>query len=359
MTIEGPAAILAVAIILSACCAILGQHRSKHLSTTFVEILAVSGLGLGALLMPLPFNRYCLVGVLSFAAYSLFKSYGPASLKTISLAQIALAVLLAMGSTFTSNSLTLYAGLFLTVTLVPLLPFHLPFASLVSSAHGAMSGLWTTVFLSLGLAELTRLQSFPSEGMATAICWLALGSALYASFKCLGQSQIRSLLTYAVIAQVSMLWGISTVFSTFSQWLIPFGLTIALVINGLLLTYHCIQQRFGSHALGTLPGLALVMPRLGVCLIILISIAVALPIVPMLSGLPALPTTDVQDVSLVIICVVLFVVWIFGSWYFSHLLHQTAFGGPRPDIPYTDLTAREIGALTLLIAAAGYSGLFY
>ncbi len=358
MTIEA-SAILACAIILSGFCAILGQHGSKYRSTTLMEMLVISGLGLGALLIPSPFNRYCLVGVLSFAAYSLFKSHCPALLKTISLAQIALAILLTLSSTFTENSLALYAGLFLTVTLLPLLPFHIPFALLVSSSYGAVSGLWTTVFLSLGLAELTELQTFLSEGMPAAISWLALGSALYSSVKCLGQGQIRSLLTYAVIAQVSMLWGIATVFSTFSQWLIPFGLTIALVLTGLFLMYHCIQQRFGSHALGTLPGLALVMPRLGVLLIVLISIAVALPIVPILSGLPALPTMDGQDVSLVIICVILFVVWIFGSWYFSHLLHQTAFGKARPDIPYRDLTPWEISALALLIAGASYSGLLY
>ncbi len=358
MTLE-TSAILSCAIILSALCAILAQHRSNSSSTTLVEILVVSGLGLGALLIPSPFNRYCLVGVLSFAAYSLFKSHCPASLKTISLAQLALAILLTLGATFTENSLALYAGLFLTVTFLPLLPFHIPFALLVSSSYGAVSGLWTTVFLSLGLAELTELQNFLSEGMLAAISWLALGSALYSSVKCLGQSQVRSLLTYAVIAHVSMLWGIATVFSTFSQWLLPFGLTIALVLTGLFFTYHCIQQRFGSHALGTLPGLALVMPRLGVLLIILISIAVALPIVPMLSGLPALPTMDGQYVSLIIICVIIFVVWTFGSWYFSHLLHQTAFGRARPDIPYTDLTGSEIGALALLIAAAGYSGLLY
>ena len=42
-------------------------------------------------------------------------------------------------------------------------------------------------------------------------------------FKCLGQIQIRSLLAYATVAQVSMLWGLTTVFSTLSPWLIPFG----------------------------------------------------------------------------------------------------------------------------------------
>ena len=358
MTIEATT-LLAFAIILSAFCAILGQTRSKHSPTILVEILVVSGLGLGTLLTPLPINRYFLVGVLGIAAYSLFKSHCATSLKTISLAQIALAILLTLASSISDNSLSMFAGLVLGFTLLPLLPFHLPFASLVSSSHGAVSGVWTSVFLSLGLAELTELQTFLSEGMPAAVSVLALGSALYASFKCLGQIQIRSLLTYAVIAQVSMLWGLTTVFSTFSPWLIPFGVTIALVMTGLFFTYHCIQQRFGSHAIGTLPGLAMVMPRLGVLLIILISIAVALPIFPILAGLPAMPTTDNQDVSLVIISLIILFVWMLGSWYFSHVLHQTAFGKARPDIPYRDLNAGEISALVLLIAAASYNGLFY
>lgn len=358
MTIEATAT-LAVAIILSALCAVLGQHRSKHSSTANVEILVVSVLGLGTLLTPFPINRYFLIGVLGYAAYSLFKSHGTATMKTICLAQLVLAILLTLVASFTGNSLAIVAGFVLGFTLVPLLPFHLPFASLVSSSHGAVSGIWNTVFLSLGLAELAELQTVLSEGMPAAVSVLALGSALYSSLKCLGQIQIRQLLTYAIIAQVSMLWGLTTVFSAFSHWGIPFGLTIALVMTGLIVTYHSIQQRFGTHTIGTLPGLALVMPRLGVLLIILISIAVALPMIPILTGLITMPTTDSQDVSLVIISFIILSVWMLGSWYFSHLLHQTAFGRARPDIPYVDLNAREICALSVLITAASYSGMFY
>ena len=352
-------AILAFAIILSAFAAILGQSRSKYSSTTLAEILVMSGLGLATLLAPLPINRYFLIGVLGFAAFSLFKSHVAPTLKTISLAQLAIAILLALASSLTGNSLGMVAGLVIGVTLVPLLPFHWPFASLIGSAQGALSGVWTTVFLSLGLAELMQIQSSLAGGMPAAVSVLALGSALYASLKCLGQTQIRPFLTYATIAQVSMLWGLTTVFSSFSQWLIPFGVTIALVMTALLVTYHCIQERFGSHTIGTLPGLALVMPRLGVLLIILISIAVALPMIPILTGLTTMPTRDNQDVSLVIISFIIISVWMLGSWYFSHLLHQTAFGRARPNIPYVDLNTREICALSLLIAAASYSGLLY
>jgi len=324
-----------------------------------VEILVVSGLGLGTLLTPLPLNRYFLVGVLGYAAYALFKSHCAGTRKTISLAQIVLAILLTLVSTLMGNSLAMFAGLVLAVTLVPLLPFHLPFASLVGSAPGTLSGLWTTVFLALGLAELSELQTFLFEDLPAAASLLALGSAVYCSFKCLGQSQIRPLLTYATIAQVSMLWGLTTVFSTFSQWGVPFGLTIALVMTGLMVTYHCVQQRFGAHTIGTLPGLASPMPRLGIMLIILISIAMALPIIPILTGLTTMPTKGNQDVSLIVISLIILSVWMLGSWYFAHLLHQTAFGKARPDIPYRDLKTTEICSLALLIVAASYSGLFY
>ena len=358
MNIEATA-ILAFAIILSAFCAILGQSRPKQSPTTLVEILVASGLGLCTLLTPLPFNRYFLSGVLGFAAYSLFKSHGASVLKTISLAQLAIVILLALASSFAGNSLGLVAGLIIGVTLVPLLPFQWPFVSLVGSAQGTLSGVWTTVFLTIGLAELMQLQSSLAEGIPTVVSVLALASALYASFKCLGQTQIRPLLTYATIAQVSMLWGLTTVFSSFSQWLVPFGVTIALVMTALLVAYSCVQWRFGSHTIGTLPGLALVMPRLGVLLIVLISIAVALPIIPILTGITTMPTTDNQNVSLVFISLIILSVWMLGSWYFLHLLHQTAFGRARQEIPYVDLKPGEICALSLLIVAASYSGLFY
>jgi hypothetical protein len=72
-----------------------------------------------------------------------------------------------------------------------------------------------------------------------------------------------------------------------------------------------------------------------------------------------MPTTDNQNGSLILISFIIPIVWMMGSWYFAHLLHQTAFGKARPDIPYTDLKTAEICSLTLLIAAASYSGIFY
>ena len=220
-----------------------------------------------------------------------------------------------------------------------------------------LSGVWTVAFLALGLAEIHNLQTvIPMvTEIHVAIAFLALLGGLYASLKCLGQNQIHVLLTYATIVQVALLWGLTTVFSSFSEWGIPFGITIGLVMNGLFVAYAFVQQRYGSPTIGNLPGLASPMPRLGTLVGLLISIAVLLPIIPIFGGITTMPATENQGGSLVIISLLFVGVWMFGSWHFSHVLHHTLFGKARSDIPYTDLRVAEICSLVLIIFGASFS----
>ena len=163
------------------------------------------------------------------------------------------------------------------------------------------------------------------------------------------------MLTYATIVQVALLWGLTPVFSSFSEWGIPFGITIGLVMNGLFVAYAFVQQRYGSPTIGNLPGLASPMPRLGTLVGLLISIAVLLPIIPIFGGITTMPATENQGGSLVIISLLFVGVWMFGSWHFSHVLHHTLFGKARSDIPYTDLRVAEICSLVLIIFGASFS----
>lgn len=346
---------LSAAVILSTFCAILGQQGSN--STVLDVPLVVLGLSLAALIGPSPINRYFLIGMFGYAAFSLFHSNLPAARRTISLVQLALAIVLVWISSLMGDTLYAPAWLFLAVTLVPLPPFHVPFASLVGSARGVLSGLWAVAFLALGLAEIHNLQPFIHQetAMRVSVSLLALVGGLYASIKCLGQNRIHLLLTYATIVQVALLWGLTTVFSSFSEWGIPFGITIGLVMNGLFVAYTFVQQRYGSHNIGNLPGLASPMPRLGTLVGLLISIAVLLPIIPTFAGLTTMPATQTQEALLIIVSLLFLGVWMFGSWHFSHLLHHTLFGKARTDIPYTDLRVAEICSLALLIFGASLS----
>ncbi|MDE0146084.1 MAG: proton-conducting transporter membrane subunit [Nitrospira sp.] len=348
---------LSATVIFSTFCVIVGQWDSKRSSTVLDAPLVVLGLSLAALLGPAPVNRYGLIGLLGYAAFSLSRSNLSATRRTIGLAQSALAVVLVCVTIWAGDSLYGPAGLFLAVTLVPLPPFHVLFASLVGSARGILSGVWTVAFLSLGLAEIHNLQTvIPMEtDIHVAIGFLALLGGLYAALKCLGQNQIQGLLTYATIVQVALLWGLTTIFSSFSEWGIPFGITIGLVMNGLFVAYAFVRQRYGSHAIGNLPGLASPMPRLGTLVSLLISIAVLLPIIPLFGGITTMPATENQGGSFVIISLLFLGAWMFGSWHFSHLLHHTLFGKARPDVPYTDLKVAEICSLVLIIFGASVS----
>jgi hypothetical protein len=351
---------LSTAVIFSTFCIVLGQWHSTRSSSVLDEPLAVLGLCLAALLGPAPINRYFLIGLLGYAAFSLCRSNISVTRKTFGLAQSALAIFLICVSFWVGDSFYGPAGLFLAVTLVPLPPFHVLFASLVGSARGILSGVWTVTFLSLGLAEIQNLQAMiPMETERhVAIGLLALLGGLYAALKCLGQNQIHVLLTYATIVQVTLLWGLTTVFSSFSLWGIPFGITIGLIMNGLFVAYTFVQQRYGSHSIGNLPGLASPMPRLGTSVSLLISIAVLLPIIPLFGGITTMPGVESQEGSFVIISLLFLGVWMFGSWHFSHVLHHTLFGKARSDIPYTDLKVAEICSLILIIFGTSFSILF-
>ncbi len=342
---------LSAAVILSTFCAVLGQPRP---STSLDVSLVVSGLCLAALSGPAPINGYFLLGILGIAAVFLFRANLPATFRGIGLGQLALAMVLVGISLLRGEAMYGLAGLFLAVTLVPIPPFHVPFVALVGSTQGLLPGFWAMVFFSLGLAEIHHLDvAIPRETeMDVAISLLALLGGLYGALKCLGQHQIRLLLTYATIVQVSLLWGLTTVFSSFSEWGISFGITIGLVMNGLFLAYAFVQQRYGPHGIGNLPGLAAPMPRLGAFVGLLLSIAVLLPIIPVLGGLTTMAATQVEEGLLLIVSLLFLGVWMFGSWHFSHLLHHTLFGKARSNVPYTDLKVAEICSLALIIVGA-------
>ena len=72
-----------------------------------------------------------------------------------------------------------------------------------------------------------------------------------------------------------------------------------------------------------------------------------------------MPTLVIRDVEIVLISFLLLVVWLGGGWYFLRMLHQTAFGEARSDVPYFDLRLTELVAVSALLLGAGYSGFIY
>ncbi len=350
---------LSVAVLLSGFCVILGHEETKDSSIHCAAIMIVLGLGLGVLLNQGLASRIFLSGFLVFIAVSLGREKHRSFRTTIILLHIVIAIILSLVSSFGGQTLHTFSSLFLAVTFLPLAPFHLPFVGTIGGAKGTLSSFWIVVWLTIGLAELHMIQSSLTAEVFFPLHLLALGSAVYASLICLGQQHCNQFVASATVAHVALIWGLLDVFPDFPGWGIPFGITVAFVMSGLCIAYSFVQHRYGWHTFGKLPGLASPMPRLGTVMILLVSFAMFLPLLPTFSGLMTMLTDVTQDRGMVMMLFTFVVVWLMGGWYFSQMLHQTTFGTARAEVPYTDLRIPEIVAVSVLLLGATYSGVFH
>jgi hypothetical protein len=350
---------LASAILLSGFCVILSQEDKQQTSTIYAPIMIVLGLGLGVLLNQAIVSRIFLGGLLGYIATSQNREQHNSFLTKIIFLHISLAILFSLGSVFTGDTLQMFASLFLAVTFLPLAPFHLPFVGTIKDAKETLSSFWIVVWLIIGLAELNSLSSLLSSEMLFNLSLLALASAIYASLASLGQKFNSLFVASATVAHVALVWGLLEVFPSFQKWGIPFGITLAFVMGGISLAFSFVRQRYGWRTIGILPGLASPMPRFGIVMVLLVGFALLLPLIPTFSGLMVMPTIIIHDVEIVLISFLILVVWLGGGWYFLQMLHQTAFGEARSDVPYFDLRLSEFFAVSVLLLGAAYSGVIY
>ena len=348
---------LASAVLLSGFCSLLCQEDSQEASPIYASVMIALGFGFGVLLNEAIVGRIFLCGLLGYVAYSLNQEQQKTFRTKIILLHIVFAITFALSSVFMGETSQMLAGLFLALTFLPLAPFHLPFVRTIKDAKGTLSSFWIVVWLMIGLGELKTIYSFLTAEILFVLSLLAILSAIYASLASLGQKVNSLFVASATLAHSSLIWGLLQVFTSFPKWGIPFGVTLALVIGGISLTFSFIQMRYGWKTIGNLPGLLSTMPRLGIVMVLLVSFALFLPLFPAYSGLGLMPTIETQDVGIVMISLLFSVVWLGGGWYFIKMLHQTAFGEARTDVPYFDLGPKEVFSISVLILAAAYSGI--
>ena len=350
---------LAFAVLLSGFCALLCEEESQQTSGTCSSSMIALGLTLGALLGQGHASRLFLCGLIGYAAFSIFREKSRSFRTTVIILHFIIAIILSFSSFLGGDTLQKVASLFLAVTFLPLVPFHLPFMGTVEGNRGTLSSFWIVVWLTIGLAELNKIYPSLSAETLFAISLLSLFSAFYSSLAALGQKQSNLFIATATVAHVSLVWGLLNIFPDFPKWGIAFGIAVAFVLGGICLAFSFVRRRYGWQTIGKLPGLATPMPRFGTVMVFLVSFALFLPMVPTFSGLTVMPTVDVLDVKFIKIFLMFLAVWLGGGWFFLQMLHQTAFGAARTGVPYTDLRITEIVAVSVLLLGAGYSGLFY
>ena len=350
---------LAFAVLLSGFCTLFPQEKSPQAAQVCTSSLITLGLALGTLLNPGLMGRLFLCGFLGYTAYSLNHGKSRSFRTSLILINFIVAIVLALTSAIGGDSLRILAGLFLAVTFLPLVPFHLPFVGTVAGTQGALASFSIVVWLAIGLAELNTIYSLLSDETLFAVSLLALVSALYSSLAALGQRQGNVFVAAATVAYISLVWGLLNIFPGFPSWGIAFGIAVAFVLAGVCLSFSFVRQRYGSQTIGQLPGLATPMPRFGTLMVLLVAFTLFLPMFPTFSGLTSMPMAGTLDLGFVTVFLLFFSVWLGGGWFFLQMLHQTAFGAARAGVPYTDLKAKEIVAVSALLIGAGYSGLFY
>ena len=350
---------LVLAVLLMGFCVMICQKKLQQTPEFYSSCMVTIGLTLGALLGQELSNRLFLCVLLGFMAFSIVQQKKTSPRKTFTLIHFAIASILPLGSILGDESLKELSRLFLAMTFLPLFPFHLPFSGVVDNGKGALSSLWVVVWLALGLAELNIIYSSLSKDILISIGLLAMITAFYASLAALGQKKANPFIAAATVAYVSIIWGLLNVFPNFPKWGIAFGVAVAFVLGGISLAFSFVKARYGWQTIGKLPGLADPMPRFGTIMVLLVSFALFLPMIPTFTGLIVMPTIETLDVKFIQIFFIFFAVWLGGGWFLLQMLHQTAFGSARENVPYSDLCITEYTAVMILLLGAGYSGLLY
>lgn len=350
---------LAFSVLLSCACVVFSQDESRQASEVCSSSLITLGLTLGTLLGQELAGRLFLCGLLGFSAFSIIRKKNRSFRTTLIFFHFIVAIVLTLSSATGDDNLQMLASLFLAVTFLPLVPFHLPFVGIIASTQGALSSFWIVVWLAIGLAELNIIYPLLSGETLFILSLLSLISAFYSSLAALGQKQSNSFVAAATVAYVSLVWGLLNVFPSFPRWGISFGIAVAFVLGGICLSFSFVRHRYGWQTIGKLPGLASPMPRYGTLMVLLVSFTLFLPMLPTFTGLTVMPMVDTLDIKFIKIFLLFLAVWLGGGWFFLQMLHQTAFGAARTGVPYTDLKIRELIAVSVLLIGAGYSGLFY
>ena len=359
LNLDSTISFLAFAVLLSSFCSMLCQKETEQASAICSSGMIALGLALGVLFSQGIVSRLFLSGLLGYVAFSLNRQKQGFLRTILTFIHFGVAVVLSLISAIGGETLQMFSGLFLAVTFLPLVPFHLPFVSTVGSAKETLSSFWVVVWLAMGLAELNMIYSSLASEILSVLSLLALVSAFYASLAALGQRQSNLFVASAAVAHLSLIWGLLSVFPKFPEWGIAFGVAVAFVFGGICLAFSFVQQRYGWQIIGKLPGLGKPMPRFGSAMGFLVSFSLFLPFFPTISGLPIMLTGATNDLNFIKIFFIFLSVWLLGGWYLLQAFHQTAFGRERTEVSYTDLRATEYAAVAMLLLGATYSGLIY
>ena len=333
---------------LAAFVSLLGQPPHQENRLAWLTTLMLLGLGLGALVSRDGLGQIflmILLGLVGLLVYRYRTLSGPDAwwgIGTYGLGIGCIAVALIATAPVSSIAFLLACSI-----LLPLVPVHGGYVAALTGLPGNLPAFLALLLPSLGFhGLLTLIPSVPVVVLQTLVVPALLG-ALYGSLRALAQSRVVSLVAYAGLAFLSILWWYLAAARTPTPQAAVYLNAVGFSTSGLLLAWYVLRARYGDVDLRALSGLAYPMPRFAVLLSLLALAAMGLPPFGLFSGFMGMLLNAPFPLSGALLIIA--VAWLSASWYFLDLVQRLLFGRHRPELRHEDLRQTEMTSLVMLV----------
>ena len=239
-------------------------------------------------------------------------------------------------------------GLVVAGLLLPLFPLHGLFISIATKAPRPFGTLLIVATPILGIVAFCSLQNQFSEELLKAVSIISLSGALYATIKAIVQNKVSQRIAYGTLALYSILWWHMGSAGQLTNSATLFAASLILASFGLLFGWDRIRLRYGDLNLNQLGGLFLQMPRLALCMALLVMAIAGLPPFSLFFGyMDMLLDPQISGPGVI---VALFT-WFSASWIFFKLMQRLLFGPKTSSLDDDDLNGNEITVFIVVILA--------
>jgi NADH-quinone oxidoreductase subunit M len=341
-------------VILVAVACILCQRVVKFAQISTATILIVLGL-LSLALYGEPLIAKIAQGFLLFALAILSfcfrknESLGLGATVAFSVSLVSLLL-----SCLMQGSWSLTFQLLSVVTLLPLFPFHVGYIGMLENLPGTVPAFLALGMPLLGWHALAQLSSLPAHASQVIMVLILIGVLITGS-RAFMQAGLKRVVGAVATLLMTQVWWLLVSNTKPVAELGPYVLAVGMVASGLALCASCLEARYGTQSLKSLPGLARTMPKFGVVFSLLIMAGAGIPFFAVFSSFILVLISlrfEIADLFFVS------VIWIGCFAIQISILQELLFNQPRSNLVYTDLSRIELFSLAVILVLLIAGGVF-
>jgi NADH:ubiquinone oxidoreductase subunit 4 (subunit M) len=260
-----------------------------------------------------------------------------------------------MLSSFVNGPCSAVLQLVAAASLLPLFPFHVGYIGLLNNLPGSLPAFLALISPVLGwhvLAQVPRLE----PNITSVIVVLIVIEVLVTGLRAFVQAGLLRVIGAVGTLLLAPGWWIYASNGKLGAEGGAYILAVGLVVSGLSLCAHCLEARFGTQALESLPGLAKTMPKFAMAFILLIMAGLGIPIFAVFSSFMLLILSSLRSgaADLLFVCLV----WLVCFGIQASILQRLLFRQPRSNLVYRDLSQAEALSLAVILLLLIVGGIF-